>query len=126
MLNKAKQRTERVYHCQEYAQPCDRVKVYAGGQAVRHQRRHIADLVGADYRHDCAQRRQHQRKQHNSDAGAHVFFKPGRGITDAALLLLFAISHHHSAFLLPYASSDALSWDMAISRYTSQFFISSS
>ena len=72
MLDEAKQRAQAVNNGKEHADLRNGGEVNAGEQAVGHDGRHFADLVGADDRHHGAQRRQHEGKNDNAHARAHI------------------------------------------------------
>ena len=72
MLDEAKQRTQAVNNGKEHADLRNGGEVDAGEQAVGHDGRHFADLVGADDRHHGAQCRQHERKSDDAKARFHI------------------------------------------------------
>ena len=115
VLSKGEDRAQAVYYGEENADLRDGGHVDAGGEALGHEVRHLADLVRPHYRQHRAEGREHQRGYHQGEIAAHIrrYLFQRRAEIDLFGHCHSVMRSHYSGLL--YASSAALSCERAIS-----------
>lgn len=114
MLDKAEERAQSVNDSKQNADSRNGGKINSAKQAIGHDGCNLADLIRADNRENSAERRQHERQNHDAEAFAHICAQ----IVQSAFEVCFFHWTHIGPHLdtPPFLSSSSLNCDMAISR----------
>ena len=116
VLYKAEESACNIYRGKEGSDPCDCGNVDSGKKSVGHYRGDLSDLIGTDYRENCAECREDKCCDYKTELRAHIFRQSRYRFSDASGFFCRPVFHHIHLLSLLYRSSDADSWDSAISR----------